>query len=270
MSATATLERPRTASHAARRVEPIPMTRIVGVELSKMFNTRSGFWLLASVGILASIATIATILFAPDGEVTYDGFAAAVGFPMSVVLPMIAILAVTSEWTQRTGLTTFTLVPHRGRVISAKLIATLVVGAASIALAFGVGAIGNVVGSAIVGVDTTWDISLGNVGLIFLADALGMLMGFTLGILIRSSPGAIVGYFVYALVLPAALGTLAAFQDWFADRQGWIDFNFASTRLYEGGDLIGKDWAQLAVSGTFWLVIPLLIGLRLVLRSEVK
>ena len=32
-------------------------TRIVGVELRKMFDTRSGFWLMASIGILAVIAT---------------------------------------------------------------------------------------------------------------------------------------------------------------------------------------------------------------------
>jgi ABC-2 type transport system permease protein len=266
---TATLERTAPAERTAVRHEPIPMSRIVGVEVSKMFNTRSGFWLLTSVGITATIATIATILFAPHDDLSYGNFAGAVGFPMSVILPMIAILAVTSEWTQRTGLTTFTLVPHRGRVIRAKLIATLGVGIASIALAFAVGALGNIVGSAVVGVPTTWDMTLGHAALIFLADGLGMLMGFTLGILIRSSPGAIVGYFVYALVLPAALGTLASFQDWFASRQGWFDFQFSSTRLYDG-DLAGKDWAHLAVSGTFWLVIPLAIGLFAVTRSEVK
>jgi len=266
---TATLERPAPRTRAVRTVEPIPMSRIVGVEVSKMFNTRSGFWLMTSVGITAALATVATILWAPDDELSYGGFAAAVGFPMSVILPMIAILAVTSEWSQRTGLTTFTLVPHRGRVITGKLIATLGVGAASIAIAFAVGALGNVVGSTIAGVDITWDISLGEAALIFLADALGMLMGFTLGVLIRSSPGAIVGYFVYALMLPAAFGTLAAFQDWFADIQGWLDFQFSSTRLYDG-DLAGEDWAHLATSGLIWLVIPLTIGLVSVLRSEVK
>ncbi len=49
-----------------------------------------------------------------------------------------------------------------------------------------------------------------------LANVLGMLMGFMLGVLFRSSAAAIVGYFVYSLVLPVALGALAAFQEWFA------------------------------------------------------
>src|SRR3954447_5513225 len=81
----------------------IPFSRIVTVELRKSFDTRSGFWLMASIGILAVIATGATILFAPDDQLTYDNFAAAIGFPMAVVLPVIAVLSVTSEWSQRTG-----------------------------------------------------------------------------------------------------------------------------------------------------------------------
>ena len=91
---------------------PIPMRTIMGVELRKMFDTRSGFWLMASVVILAVIATGAVILFAPDDEITYDSFAGAIGIPMTIVLPIIAALSITSEWSQRTGLTTFTMVPE--------------------------------------------------------------------------------------------------------------------------------------------------------------
>ena len=39
--------------------------------------------------------------------------------------PVVGILAVTSEWTQRTGLTTFALVPERERVIAAKVVAAV-------------------------------------------------------------------------------------------------------------------------------------------------
>jgi hypothetical protein len=258
--------------HAVRRrpaPEPIPSGRILRVELAKMFDTRSGFWLMTSVVIAAVLATAATLLFAPRDELSYGSFAGAIGVPMTIILPMIAILAVTSEWSQRTGLTSFTLVPHRGRVIAAKLAGTVLVGVVSILVAFAVGAVGNVVGSAIAGVDTTWDISFGNALLILLADGLGMLMGFTLGVLIRNSAGAIVAYFVYALVLQAVFEPLAAFQDWFHDIRGWIDFNFDVNQLYDGG-LTATDWAHLGVAGTVWLVIPLLVGLRVVLRSEVK
>jgi hypothetical protein len=266
---TATLEREVPRERTRPAPAPIPTSRIIGVELRKMFDTRSGFWLMMSVGIISLLATAATLVFAPRDELSYGSFAGAIGVPMTIILPMIAVLAVTSEWSQRAGLTTFTLVPHRGRVIAAKVAATLMVGVVSIAIAFAVGALGNVVGSAIAGVSTTWDISLGNAATIFLGDALGMMMGFTLGVLIRNSPGAIVGYFVYALVLPIALELLAAYQHWFGDHRGWLDFNFASSALYDGG-LSGTEWAQIAVSGLVWLVLPLAIGLRLVLRSEVK
>ncbi len=83
----------------ATQAQSIPTTRLVRVELRKMFNTRSGFWLMASIGIAALLATAATILFAPDDQLTQDSFSAAIGVPMTVILPMVAILAVTSEWT---------------------------------------------------------------------------------------------------------------------------------------------------------------------------
>lgn len=258
-----------SAPAPARAVRPIPTTRLVGVELRKMFDTRAGFWLMASVGIVSVLATAAVIIWAPDEAITQNTFSTAIGMPLSVVLPIIAILSVTSEYSQRTGLTTYTLVPWRGRVMAAKVVATLIVGVAAMFVALAVGALGNVVGSAITGLDAVWDITLAQFGNIVLANVLGMLMGFMLGVLFRSSAGAIVGYFVYSLVLPVALGTLAAFQEWFRDLQPWVDVNFAVTRLYDQ-TMTAEYWQQLGVSTLVWLWIPLAIGLRVILRAEVK
>jgi ABC-2 type transport system permease protein len=266
-TATATVEPgTRTARPAPA---PIPFTRLVSVELRKMFDTRAGFWLLASIAITAVLATGAVILFAPDAAITYESFGTAVGVPMSIVLPIIAILGVTGEWSQRTGLTTFTLVPHRERVILAKLVGAVVVGAVAMPLAMLIGALGNLLGSTLAGVDTVWDMSLQTAAQIVLASVLGMLIGFMLGVLLRSSAGAIVGYFVYGFVLPGLLGALAAFQEWFADIQPWVDFNFAIVPLYDGSPT-AEQWAQMAVSGSFWLLLPLAVGLWLVRHSEVK
>ena len=71
-----------------------------------------------------------------------------------------------------------------------------------------------------------------------------MAIGFMLGVLIRNSAAAIVGYFVYSLVLPTVFAMLAAFQDWFRDLQPWVDFNFAQTRLFDE-TLTGEQWGQL-------------------------
>jgi hypothetical protein len=257
------------ATRPARTIAPIPTARLVAVELRKMFDTRAGFWLMASVGVITVLATAAVIIWAPDDAITQDTFSTAIGMPLSVVLPIIAILSVTSEYSQRTGLTTYTLIPWRGRVMGAKVISTLLVGVAAMFLALAVGALGNVLGSAITGLDAVWDITVSQFGNIVLANVLGMLMGFMLGVLFRSSAGAIVGYFVYSLVLPVAFGTLAAFQGWFADLQPWVDVNFAVGRLFDQ-TMTGEYWQQLGVATLVWLWIPLALGLRAVLRAEVK
>jgi ABC-2 type transport system permease protein len=261
-----------TATHVREtRVVPkrIPLSRVVSVELRKMFDTRSGFWLMASIVIAALLATTAVILWAPDSELTFDSFAASIGFPMAVILPMVAILSVTSEWSQRSGLTTFTLVPHRGRIIGAKAIAAIAVAVVSMLLAFAIGAVGNIVGTAITGTDLVWDISAMHLVYIVLGNVLGLLVGFMLGVLIRNSPGAIVAYFVYSFVLPTIFGLLASTQQWFHDLRPWVDFNYAQSALFNGS-LNSEQWANLGVAGLIWLVVPLAVGLRLVLRSEVK
>ncbi len=156
----------------------IPLRRIVTTELRKMFDTRAGFWLMASIGIMAALATSAVVLFAPNQEFNYSSFAAAIGIPTTIVLPLIAILSVTDEWSQRSGLTTFTLVPARGRVLMGKAIARLTTAAVSVPIAFGVGGLGNFLGTAIAGVDPVWDLTVPNLLTIGLAHVLALLFGF--------------------------------------------------------------------------------------------
>jgi hypothetical protein len=224
---------------------------------------------MASIVLLSVVATAAVIAFGSDADLAYDTFGAAVGIPMTVVLPLIAALSVTSEWSQRSGLSTFTLVPHRGRVIGAKAVATVVVGVVSMLVALAVGAVGNVAGTALAGTDLVWDISLGQAAGIVLANVLGVLVGFMLGVLLRSTVGALVGYFVFTFVLPGLSSLLAAGQQWFRDLGPWVDFKWASSRLYDGS-MTGESWAQLGTSAVLWLVVPLALGLVLLGRSEVK
>lgn len=253
-----------------RAAPPIPTTRLVKVELRKMFNTRSGLWMLISIGVLAVIATAAVIVFAPDGEIAYRSFATAIGFPMSVILPIIAILGVTSEWSQRSGLTTFTLVPVRGRIIGAKAIATFVVGVVSMALALSVGAVGNLLGAAISGINPVWDVSLGAASQTLLGNLVGMAIGFTLGVVVRSSAAAIVGYFVVSLVMPGILVLLAQVRPWFEDLQPWVDWNTTQVALFDGITDTGREWAMLGSTTAIWIVVPLALGLFYLRRSEVK
>ena len=266
---TAVMENTRVAEQPRMQQARIPFRTVVGVELRKAFDTRSGFWLLVTIALAGLLATGAVLAFASDADLTYDNFAGAIGVPMTILLPVVAILAVTGEWSQRAGLTTFTLVPHRGRVIRAKLTVTVMIGLASMALALAVGALGNIVGTALMGVDTVWDLSFTSILYIVGADLIGMVVGFTLGILTRNSAGAIVAYFSYWFLLPTLSMVLAANQSWFEKAQPWVDFNYDQGKLYDGG-FSGQDWAQLALTGTVWLLIPLAFGLWRVMRAEVK
>jgi hypothetical protein len=266
---TKTSEPATTAGHTRTASARIPLTRIIGVELRKMFDTRSGFWLMASIVITSVLATAAIIVFAPRDQLTYDNFAAAVGAPMTVILPMIGILAVTSEWSQRSGLTTFTLVPHRGRVLGAKFLAAITVGVVAMFVALAVGVLGTLVGSAITGAGPVWNVTATHFALIVLGSVLGMLFGFMVGLVIRNSAGAMVTYFVYTLVLPPLLGLLAANQQWFANLQPWVDYNFAQRPLFDGS-VSSQQWQHLAVAGALWFLLPMAIGLLIVRRAEVK
>jgi len=263
--AAGTVRTDRVAPH------PIPLSRITAVELRKMFDTRSGFWLIASIAISAVLAAAGVILFAPDDQLTYSTFATAIRFPVVIILPLIAILAVTSEWSQRTGLTTFTLVPHRSRIITAKAISSVVIAIAAMVLTFAVGAIGNLLSAAVTGTTLVWDVTITQCLYYVLGMILSLLIGFMLGVLIRASIGAIVAYFVYTFLLPTIFSLLATSQQWFHDLQPWIDIQFAQAGLFVfDKSLTAEQWANIAVTGIVWLVIPLLVGLRLVMRTEVK
>lgn len=269
-----TISIPQTA-HAPGDVRPaarrVPQARIIAVELRKMFDTRSGFWLIASLGITTVLATAGVIAFGGDGDRTYSSFATAIRFPVAVLLPIIAILAVTSEWSQRSGLTTFTQVPQRGRVILAKFVAAVAVGIASMALTFAAGALGNIVSGTITGNTLVWNVTLAQALYFVLGNISSLLIGFMLGVLIRSSTGAVVAYFIYTFLVPVLFGLLADAASWFRDLQPWVDIQFAQTGLFLfGGTLTSQQWTYIGVTGLVWLVAPLLVGLRLVIAAEVK
>lgn len=266
-SGPATAVAVRTDRPAIPRVSFARLTR---VELVKMFNTRSGFWLAASIVILSVLATVGVIVFGSDDAITYDNFAGAIGMPMAIILPIMAVLSVTSEYSQRTGLTTFTLVPSRARVIAAKAVVVLVIGVVSMLVATSIGALGNLLGAGIRGVDPVWDFSAANLAMVILATVIGMAMGFTLGVLLRNSPAAIVAYFVYSFVFPNVMGALAYYRPSFEDTWPWVDLFYNQTYLYDEVPSGGTYWVQLGVTALVWLVLPLAIGLRMLMRSEVK
>jgi hypothetical protein len=114
-----------------------------------------------------------------------------------------------------------------------------------------------------------WDVTVAHVLTLLLANVLDLLVGFMLGGVIRSSTGALVGYFVYSFVLPTLFIVLANSQAWFRHLQPWIDFQYAGGTLIDG-TVTSEQWAHLATSSVPRLATPLKIGLGLIVKSEVK
>ena len=103
-----------------------------------------------------------------------------------------------------------------------------------------------------------------------LYNLVGMAFGFALGVVLRNSAAAIVGYFVASLVVPGILALLAQVRSWFEDLQPWIDWNYTQVALLDGTTNTGKEWAMLGSTTMIWIVIPLVVGLLSLHRSEVK
>ena len=91
----------------------ISFPRLTFVELRKMVDTRAGFWLQLTTAVFTLAIVILFCIFGETEDLIFrDMFALAI-LPASILLPIIGILLVSSEWSQRTALITFTLVPQR-------------------------------------------------------------------------------------------------------------------------------------------------------------
>ncbi|MGH3175825.1 MAG: ABC transporter permease, partial [Streptosporangiaceae bacterium] len=106
----------------------VPFARLFTAELRKLADTRSGRWLLIAVLATTPLVVAVMLIVAEPRNLTYEKFVDFTQTPQKVLLPVLGILTITSEWSQRTGLVTFTLEPDRGRVLLAKAGATLLLG----------------------------------------------------------------------------------------------------------------------------------------------
>lgn len=239
--------------------------RLVLVELRKMVNTRSGRWLLiAAVAIALVVALVRALTGAEADRTLLDVFQLTL-FPFGVLLPVIGILTATSEWSQRTALATFALVPRRSRVSVAKLLAAMLLGLAAVVVCLAMGAVGNLVAITAGGVDGSWSISGSQLFQAFVVAELSMLMGVGFGMLLMSPAFAIVAYFA----LPTVFGLVGELISGLKDAWEWIDFNTAQGPLFDG-TASGGDWGRIAVSSLIWIGIPLALGLLRTNRREVK
>jgi ABC-2 type transport system permease protein len=242
----------------------VPFWRLVRVELRKSYDTRAGFWLLASIGAITAAAVVILLIVGHPHDLTFDNFTGATGIPQGILLPVLGILLVTSEWTQRTGLVTFTLEPSRARIVAAKTVAATILGLVAVIIAFAVAAIANLLGMALHNGDGSWTFGVSGFGDITILQLLGILGGLAFGMVLLNSAAAI----VLSFALPTVFAIVFQWNK-IASAAPWFDPSTAQSPL-QNHDATSKDWAHLAVNTLIWVVLPLAAGAWRLLRSEVK
>jgi ABC-2 type transport system permease protein len=248
----------------------IPFLTLIKVELRKSFDTRAGVWLLGITAFLAAAVMVIAliIVLVQDEPVKLSDFVGIANFISGFLLPVLGIMLVTSEWSQRTAMVTFTLEPHRGRVVGAKLAAGLLL-ALIVSL---IATLSAIVVNAIYAVahgGGNWHFGFLEFLGFLLTQMIAMLTGFAFATLLLNTAAAIVVYFAYSFLVPTIFAIAAQFLDWFKDVQPWVDFTQAQQPLI-AASMTGEDWVHLLVSGFIWLVIPVAFGLWRILRAEVK
>lgn len=246
-------------------IKPISFAALLRVEMRKQLDTRSGQWLLLAVGIIAVIVLIVTV-FVDTGSWSWMTFFNNTSQPLLLLIPVIAILAATSEWSNKTAMTTFALEPRRARVMWAKVITSLVLGMGLLLFIFLLAAPMSWIGSQVQGVDANFEINTWFVWGFFAAMAISMLLGSAFGLALMNAPVAIVSYFIFPTLLTVAGFLITSIQEFMS----WIDINATLTPLILGVEPTGEEWQKIAVSSVVWIVIPLAIGFWRSVKREVK
>ena len=250
----------------------VPFTRLVAVELRKARDTRAGFWLLVViVGLLIVVPGIAVIITLVNTDpVQLDDFVGIASYMASFLLPLLAIMLVTSEWTQRTAMVTFSLEPRRSRIVLAKLTAAALLTVANLVAGLAVGFVYTAICEVVQPDETGWHLDPGNVAGFFVTALLAMLGGFAIATLILNTPASIVLFVVYRFVLPGVFAVVTALSDALGNIVPWVDFQGAQADLYNWDIPDAAGWAHLVTSGILWLVVPLVLGIWRLVRAEVK
>ncbi|KAA1418857.1 ABC transporter permease [Nocardioides humilatus] len=252
---------------------PIPFWRLVLVEFRKSYNTRAGFWLLFTIGLLITLLQVVQLFafLAQDYFTTFTDFTGNVWLVSLVLVPMLPILLVTTEWTQRTAVVTFAIEPRRVRVILAKLAVAVLLAIAVVVLMLVVAAACTLVADVLKPDLTEWSV---DTTFVFAGAPLTILtttvFGFAVACLLLNTPAAIVLFLITWYASIGIFAAIAALIPPFEDLLPWITLQINVLTLADGLPSAADDWAHLVVSLALWIGLPLALGMGRILRAEVK
>ncbi|MDU7361675.1 MAG: hypothetical protein E7L00_10775 [Propionibacteriaceae bacterium] len=253
--------------------KPIAFGRVVAVEFRKFFHTASLRMLMCACLALMTAMAIGlglgyTTMFldVETGQPVYVPWltsATAIRLLVQLVLPALVIVPVADEWTTRSVMTTFTLVPQRGVVVRAKAIVATVVTLVGYGLIAGMALLTTwsarlTNGIPLTGMWTDW----GEVGCEFTVWFLTMASAFALALVIHNSALSI------AIVLgaPVVLQIISQLGEIPMKATEWLNLQTSAALTFQSDDATGV-W-KLVVATTFWVVLPLIFGALRTLRRE--
>lgn len=242
---------------------PPSLLRLTQVELRKLTDTRAGYWLMIVIALGAAAIVTLTLIYAPPPEQRFANFFGGSLLPIGLLLPILGILSVSSEFSQRTALTTFALVPRRHRVALAKVFAAVSAGVLSVVASLAIGAGGNLLALAFDG-DGDWSIRWLAVLNAVVLQVVNVVMGVAFGMLFLNTPLAI----VLSLLLPTIWGVLTETVAGLRPAAQWLELSTTMDPLTTG-EVTAGQWARLGVSVAVWVLLPLVLGLVRLLRREV-
>ncbi|MFN8081181.1 MAG: hypothetical protein U0Q19_16610 [Kineosporiaceae bacterium] len=261
-----------TATPTQRQTPPmvgrpgIPFTRLVRLEARKLVDTRSGRWLMVSIALLTAGLLTAVIALRENGdELAFASLIEVTGLVQAALYPLMGILAMTAEFSQRTGLVTFTVEPRRIRVVAAKLLAASAWAVVGLGVAVGFAALGHLAAVQFRDAPAQWHVAGDALAGFVLAQVLSVVQGVAFGLLLSSPAVAIVAF----LGLPTAWAILTSMISRLGRVATWLDLDRATDPL-TSGSMTGEAWAHLGTASAVWVLVPLVIGSWWLTRREIN
>lgn len=251
----------------------VPFWRLCAVELRKARDTRAGFWLMFSIGVIVALLQLITLIsvMVQDFTVTFSDFTGNPWLVSLALVPMLPILLVTTEWSQRTAMVSFALEPRRLRVVLAKLVVSVIVALAAMVLILVIATICTGISELFRPEVTEWSI---DTDFVFFGQPATLLtttvFGWAVAAMLLNTPAAIVlfilGWYASLLILGALTGLLPFLED----ALPWITLQINALSLADELPQDAEAWGQLIVSFGLWIVLPTVLGALRIVRSEVK
>ena len=252
---------------SSRRQPGIPFSRVLNIETRKQLDTRAGRGIFIAFLLMATVMIGLAIYAAYRAEeaIAFDMLINSTAGIASLLIPMISIMAVTSEWSQRTHLVTFTMEPNRFKVVFGKIVASLLLTVVSflalVMLSLTIAFIAGLFLEAGSILTIPWRTTLGMLLVLLLLT----LFGSAFGVLFQNTPLAIVAYWA----LPTVFTLVASLVPAIAKATSWIDISMAQQPIFEL-EMTGTEAGQLATSFSIWILLPLVVGLARLMKKEIK